>query len=179
VVRVRSEHIRGGAAARRLRLRARRFLAAMGRSGADLSILLVGDRAIRRINRRWRGVDRATDVLSFPAAPIPLRARGGAALPPGWTLGDVVISLDTASRRARRDGRALSAELDRYLAHGLLHLLGLDHDRPRQAREMAAREEALLRGEGMVGEALGSGASRARIADRGTRARARTRGRAS
>jgi probable rRNA maturation factor len=179
VVRVRSEHTRGGAAARRLRLRARRFLAALGRSEADLSILLVGDAAIRRINRRWRGVDRATDVLSFPAAPVPVRALGGAALPPGGILGDVVISLDTASRRARRGGRPLSDELDRYLAHGLLHLLGLDHDRPHRAREMAAREEALLRGEGMVGEALGSGASRARTADHGMRARARARTRGS
>jgi probable rRNA maturation factor len=152
VVRIRSEHLRGGAAARRLRLRARRFLAALGRSGADLSILLVGDGAIRRINRRWRGVDRATDVLSFPAAPV--RARGGAGGPAPRILGDVVISLDTARRRAGGGGRALCGELDRYLAHGLLHLLGFDHQGPRQARRMAAREEALLGGRGMVGAVL-------------------------
>jgi probable rRNA maturation factor len=131
-----------------LRLRAGRFLAALKRPGAELSILLVGDRAMRRLNREWRGVDRPTDVLSFPAAPV---AGGPAA------LGDVVVSLDTAERRAREEGRPVRAELDRYLAHGLLHLLGFDHARPRQAREMAARERALLEGEGMVGEVLGPG----------------------
>ena len=138
---VRSEHARGASAARRLRERARRYLSALGREDAEVSILLVGDAAIRRLNRTWRGKDEATDVLSFP------QAEGGA----GRLLGDVVISLDTAGRVARSEGRRLGAELDRYLAHGLLHLLGHDHARPAEARRMAAAEDALV-GEGMVTE---------------------------
>jgi probable rRNA maturation factor len=137
-VEVRSEHARGAAAARRLRSRARAFLAALGRAETELSVLVVGDAAMRRLNRAWRGKDRATDVLSFPAA------AGGA------LLGDVVISLDTARRAAREDGRALGAELDRYLAHGILHLLGHDHEAsPAAARRMARAEDALV-GEGML-----------------------------
>jgi probable rRNA maturation factor len=148
-VRVRSEHARGGAAARRLRSSARRFLRALGRSGHELSVLVAGDAAIRRINREWRSVDRSTDVLSFPAA---VRVPGGG----GTLLGDVAISLDTAARRARAGGRPVAVELDRYLAHGLLHLLGFDHQRPAQARRMAAAEDALLSGEGLVAGAAGA-----------------------
>jgi probable rRNA maturation factor len=147
-VEARSEHARGAAAARRLRSRARVFLSALGREDAELSILVVGDASIRRLNRAWRAKDRATDVLSFPAA-------GGGAL-----LGDVVISLETARRVAREDGRALGVELDRYLAHGLLHLLGHDHEAsPAAALRMARAEDALV-GEGMVtagGTRSGSG----------------------
>ena len=142
IVHVRSEHARGASAVRRLRAQAQRYLEALGQSEAELSILVVGDAAIRRLNRRWRGKDRATDVLSFPAAG------------PGRMLGDVVVSLDTA-RRAARGQRALGAELDRYLAHGLLHLLGHDHERAGDARRMARAEDALV-GEGMV-TAAGSG----------------------
>jgi probable rRNA maturation factor len=151
IVRLSSEHPRGEAPARRLRARARRFLAALGREDAELSILLVGDRRIRSLNREWRGKDAATDVLSFPLSD-----------PPGIgpLLGDVVVSLDTAVRRAREDGRPVAAELDRYLAHGILHLLGFDHERPADARRMAEREEALARSEGLVGAALREGLDR-------------------
>jgi probable rRNA maturation factor len=145
IVHVRSEHARGQAAARRLRQRAHRYLEALGLEQAELSILVVGDPAIRRLNRRWRGVDRATDVLSFPAA-----GPGPAAL-----LGDVVVSIDTARRAARAAARPVAHELDRYLAHGLLHLLGHDHHRAAQAARMARAEAALLGGEGMVGAAPG------------------------
>ncbi len=159
MIRVRCQHPRPGAAARRLRSSARRFLAALGWSGAELSILLAGDAQLRRLNRAWRAIDRATDVLSFPAAPDPRVPR----------LGDLAISLDTARRRARAEGRPSGAELDRYLAHGILHLLGFDHERPGPARRMAAVEERLLAGQGMVGESIGK-EPRSRS---GTRARAR------
>ncbi len=148
-VHVRSEHPLGGGAAARLRRRGRSFLAALGRPEAELSVLLVGDRAIRALNRRWRKVDRATDVLSFPLAETP-----GA----GPVLGDVVISIDTAVRRARAEGRGVAVELERYLAHGLLHLMGYDHEAPGEARRMARKEEDLVRSEGMVGSALPRGA---------------------
>jgi probable rRNA maturation factor len=136
---------RGSSTARRLARRAGEFLHALGRSEAELSILVTGDAGIRRLNRRWRGKDRATDVLSFPLSDPP-----GA----GPALGDVVISIDTAVRRGGDKARAVRMELDRYLAHGILHLLGFDHERRADAVAMAAREEALLRGEGLVGAAL-------------------------
>ncbi len=154
-----STHRRGGGAARRLAARARAFLAALGREEAELSILVVGDVAMRRLNRTWRGLDAATDVLSFPQ-PGPHAA--------GVLLGDVVISLDTAERVAASSGRRTSEELDRYLAHGLLHLLGHDHHAPAEARRMAAAEDALV-GAGLVG-ASGGGTSRAVSTPRRARA---------
>jgi probable rRNA maturation factor len=154
-VRLTSEHPRGGPAGRRLRTRAAAFLVALGRPEAELSVLLVTDRRIRSLNRRWRGKDRATDVLSFPLS----EPAGN-----GPLLGDVVISLDTAARRARAEARPVSRELDRYLAHGLLHLLGYDHERPEEARVMAAKEAELARAEGLVGEALRDGPGRGRRA---------------
>jgi probable rRNA maturation factor len=145
IVRLASEHPRGRALARRLRARAGAFLRALGRTDAEISLLLVTDGRIRGLNRRWREKDRATDVLSFPLSD-----------PPGVgpVLGDVVMSVDTAARRAHADGRPISKELERYLAHGLLHLLGYDHERPEEARRMAAVEAALARDEGLVGAAL-------------------------
>jgi probable rRNA maturation factor len=65
-------------------------------------------------------------------------------------LGDVVISLDTAARVARAERRPVGDELDRYLVHGILHLLGFDHETEGEARAMAAREDDFLRGHGMV-----------------------------
>jgi probable rRNA maturation factor len=141
----RSSHPRGGGQARRLAATARRFLRVLGRAEAGLSILVVTDGVIRGLNRRWRAVDKATDVLSFPFSDPP----GG-----GPYLGDVVVSLDTARRRARAERRSLVSELDRYLAHGLLHLLGFDHGRPGEARRMAAQEEALMGAHGLVGDTL-------------------------
>jgi probable rRNA maturation factor len=145
IVRFSSEHPRGRAFARRLRERAALYLAALGREDAEVSVLLVGDRRIRALNREWRGQDRATDVLSFALSD-----------PPGIgpLLGDVVMSVETAARRARAEGRPVSRELERYLAHGLLHLLGYDHERREDARRMAAKEAALARDEGLVGAAL-------------------------
>jgi probable rRNA maturation factor len=152
-VRASSEHPRGASAARRLRARGAVFLAALRRADAELSVAVVTDRRIRALNREWRGKDEATDVLSFPQSEPP-----GA----GPLLGDVVVSLDTAARRARDDGRPLAAELDRYLAHGLLHLIGYDHERPADARRMAAQEARLARVEGLVGAALATARTPAR-----------------
>ncbi len=108
---------------------------------AEISVWLCGDRTIRSLNRRFRGVDRATDVLSFPAAEgVPgLRA-----------LGDLIVSLDTSRRRARELGIPFEDELRRYLAHGLLHLLGHDHERPAEAKRMAALERRLVSAIGLT-----------------------------
>jgi probable rRNA maturation factor len=100
---------------------------------AELSILLTSDEGIRTLNRRWRAKDKATDVLSFPLFDLEsLRALGrqagkGAELPP-WELGDIVISVDTAKRQAKDHGLTLRQELDLLLVHGILHLLGFDHE---------------------------------------------------
>jgi len=100
---------------------------------AELSIVLVSDGEMQRLNRRWRRKDRPTDVLSFP-------------LDAGGLLGDVVISVDTARRQAAEQGTTLGREADRLLIHGLLHLLGYDHERsPAAARRMQRRERALAR----------------------------------
>ena len=117
---------------------------------AELSILLTGDEGIRTLNRRWRAKDKATDVLSFPLYDIDsLRALGRQAtrapkiMP--WELGDVVISVDTARRQAKERGLTLPEELDLLLVHGILHLLGFDHELgEKEARAMRSWEKKLL-----------------------------------
>jgi probable rRNA maturation factor len=131
------------------------FMERLELKGCELSLSLVGDRAIRRLNRTWRKKDKATDVLSFPAGELP---RG---TPGPRQLGDVVISLDTAKRQAKEYRRTLEAEVSRYLAHGLLHLLGHDHERStHEARKMATLEEKLLGESGMVADAVRAGRAR-------------------
>jgi probable rRNA maturation factor len=138
-VRLSVEVGRSAHAARVLRAAAGQQLAAL-RLSRELSLTLVSDRRMRGLNRDWRGKDGATDVLSFPQE--------------GASIGDVVISLDTARRQAREGGWSLAAELRRLLAHGLLHCLGHDHHTAPQARRMAAAEQRLLGRRGMVGESL-------------------------
>lgn len=82
----------------------------------EVVLVLAGDRLVHRLNRRYRGKDKATDVLSFPGD-----GREGA-------LGDIVISLDTAATNARGLGRTLPQELDVLALHGFLHVLGHDHE---------------------------------------------------
>jgi probable rRNA maturation factor len=128
---------RAPALAARLRRSGRRLLDALDRGDAELSILLVSDRLIRRLNREWRGKDRPTDVLSFP------QQEGNGAAPPRL-LGDVVISVATARRQAKERGESLGAEGERLLIHGVLHLLGYDHERSAaEARRMQRRERRL------------------------------------
>jgi probable rRNA maturation factor len=105
---------------------------------AELSVLMIGDRAMRTLNRRYRGKDRTTDVLSFP-----LR-EGKFPHIQHRLLGDIVISVPAAVRQARAAGETLHDEIDRLLVHGLLHLLGYDHERGgRAARRMEARERRM------------------------------------
>ena len=127
------------AIATRLGRRARRLLVLLRRPDAELSVMLVSDPVMHRLNREWRGVDRPTDVLAFAQAEGP----GGA---PAGLLGDVVISVDTARRQAAERRAALGAELDRLLIHGVLHLVGYDHERSAaEARRMRRRENDLAR----------------------------------
>jgi rRNA maturation RNase YbeY len=130
----------------RLHVLAENILRASGSARADLSLLLVGDRSMRRLNRRYRRKDRTTDVLAFPvrqhsARPAPRAPRLVPAL-----LGDVVISLPQAERQARQAGHSVEQELAVLVVHGLLHLLGYDHERSaREARRMQRKERAILR----------------------------------
>jgi probable rRNA maturation factor len=82
----------------------------------EVALVLAGDRLVHRLNKQYRGKDKATDVLSFPGD----GAEG--------SLGDIVISLDTAARNARGLGRTLPQELDVLALHGFLHVLGHDHE---------------------------------------------------
>jgi probable rRNA maturation factor len=92
---------------------------------ARLSVLLCGDRRMRALNRRFRGVDQPTDVLSFSSFEA---SSARAAARRGEFLGDLVIDVPCAARQARRRGHSLGREAQVLLAHGLLHLLGYDHE---------------------------------------------------
>jgi len=113
----------------------------------ELSLTLTSDRAMRTLNREFRGIDSPTDVLSFSqieqagiTAPNPRSVKNS----PGLPVGDIVISIDTALRQARDYRVSPSARLRRLLVHGFLHLIGYDHERSAaDARRMFARERAL------------------------------------
>ncbi len=128
--------------ARRFERIARRLLAATGRPDASLSLTFVGDAAMRRINREHRGKDRTTDVLSFPLyEPFAVPKR----VPPGRELliGDIIISIDAAARQAADYDATLNAEIERLLVHGIAHLLGHDHEEPRERARMVREEKRL------------------------------------
>jgi probable rRNA maturation factor len=116
------------------------LLRSLGLRDAELSILFCGSRAMRTLNREYRGKDRATDVLSFS-----LQEGRFPGLQPGL-LGDIVIAVPVAEQQARAAGHSLAHEIDRLLVHGLLHLMGYDHEKgPQQARNMLRKEGLLLR----------------------------------
>jgi probable rRNA maturation factor len=126
------------AVTRRLRVEVARMIRAAARrdrrADYEVSVRLVGDAAIRALNRDYRRKDRPTDVLAFAQ-----REGPAAGLHPA-VLGDVVISIDTARRQARR---GLYRELLHLAAHGLCHLLGYDHRDDAEEREMNVRAAAL------------------------------------
>jgi probable rRNA maturation factor len=126
---------------RRLESLAGRGLKVLAMEGAQLSVLVVSDRRIRRLNRTYRQIDAPTDVLAFPQ-----QEGAGSELHPGL-LGDVVLSAETADRQAARPGWTLERELDTLLVHGLLHLAGFDHEASKEARaEMNRWKRKILRG---------------------------------
>lgn len=125
--------------------RARAVLRLLGHARSELSLALVDDAAIAALNERDRGKPGPTDVLSYSLL------EGAHAERRGALLGDVVISVDTAGRQARRAGRSLDDECLRLLVHGVLHLLGHDHEKDDEARRMRAEERRLLRAVRAVG----------------------------
>lgn len=124
--------------ATQVRSDARCLLAALGETDAELTISLITDAEMHALNRDYRGKDRPTDVLAF-AMREGARVRGDDAV-----LGDVIISLETAARQARERGVPTAQEVRMLLIHGVLHLLGYDHERSAEARRMQAMERRLL-----------------------------------
>ncbi|CAI5520765.1 unnamed protein product [Closterium sp. Naga37s-1] len=102
-----------------------------GVAAAEMSVLLCTDAYIRELNSEWRGVDAPTDVLSFPQDQPP-------GLSPLLLLGDVIISVETAQRQANERGHSLLDELRILMVHGMLHLLGYDHEAPKGTPQGAA-----------------------------------------
>jgi probable rRNA maturation factor len=123
-----------------LKARVRVALRALDRARSSVTLLLTDDAEIRVLNRDYRKHDRATDVLSFH-----LQELDGEGDPAGdgVNLGDIVISVPTARRRAA--GRRLPSELERLAIHGLCHLFGHDHKRKPEATVMYALERRLRR----------------------------------
>jgi probable rRNA maturation factor len=118
--------------------------AALGEAGADaqagseLSIVFSDDAHIRTLNAGWRGRDKPTNVLSFPAFP----AKAGEKLPP--MLGDVVLAAETVAREAELEGKPLDHHIMHLVVHGVLHLIGYDHEDETEAETMEALERAAL-----------------------------------
>jgi probable rRNA maturation factor len=110
---------------------------------SELSILLTDDGTVRELNRAYRGVDSVTDVLSFAQDEgVPLARPDGAPR----HLGDVVVSIETARRQAEEYGQTLDQEAGHLLVHGVLHLLGYDHETAGDAARMKSREDVILGG---------------------------------
>lgn len=134
---------------------ARALLAVLGETcgregvpgGCEVSLTLVDNPAIHRLNREFRGVDRPTDVLSFP------QYEAGERILAGSSLGDVVISLPKMAAQAAEFGHSQRRELCFLFVHGLLHLLGYDHElSPAAEQRQFARQEEILNDLGVIRE---------------------------
>jgi probable rRNA maturation factor len=109
---------------------------ALSTSGAELAIVLSDDSAIRLLNRDWRGIDRATNVLSFPTG----NPNGQPPL-----IGDIVLAYETIAREARDERKPFAHHVAHLAVHGYLHLLGYDHERAKDAEVMERLEREILR----------------------------------
>ncbi len=112
----------------------------MGCPEAELSLLLTDDEGIARLNREYLGRSGPTNAIAFPMR------EGEGADPDDPLLGDVAISVETAAREAAGAGIPFEERFDRLLVHGILHLLGYDHERPgaQKTRLMEAKEEEIM-----------------------------------
>jgi probable rRNA maturation factor len=118
-------------------------------AGAELTIRVVGAAESRRLNRTWRQKDKPTNVLSFPVDPagVSIEASGAGAFGPGSgapVLGDLAICAPVVAREAREQGKTARAHWAHMVIHGVLHLLGYDHENDRQARRMESLEARIL-----------------------------------
>ena len=113
----------------------------------ELSLLITDDATVRELNKKYRGKDKTTDVLSFALeADQPRDAATGFVMPPGEKvhLGEVILSYPKAAEQAAERNQAVEDEMALLVVHGVLHLLGYDHDRPAREREMRSLEQRVL-----------------------------------
>ena len=103
----------------------------------ELAVMLTDDAAIRALNNQWRGLDKPTNVLSFPA---PAALQGDSPV----HLGDIAIAYETTAREAESEGKPLAHHLAHLAVHGFLHLLGYDHESEPEAEAMEQQERAIL-----------------------------------
>jgi probable rRNA maturation factor len=113
----------------------------------EIDLTLSSDEVVRRLNHDWRGKDKPTNVLSFPGIDAAALARLPQAAP--CPLGDVILALATCEREAVEQGKPLAAHAQHLVVHGVLHLLGYDHEDEAQAQEMEGLERQVLAGLGI------------------------------
>jgi probable rRNA maturation factor len=106
--------------------------------GSELSLVFTDDASMQALNRQWRGKDKPTNVLSFPAC------DPDGDTPAGPLLGDIVIALETTTREADLEGKPFSHHLTHLIVHGFIHLFGYDHETDSEAREMEELERRAL-----------------------------------
>lgn len=113
---------------------------------SEMSVLLVDDKSIRELNRDFRQIDRATDVLSFPSGEYPLKENAEFLY-----VGDMALSLERARRQAEEYGHSYEREVAFLTAHSVLHCLGYDHEEGvEQEKEMFSKQEAILQEMGLT-----------------------------
>jgi len=113
---------------------------------AEMAVMLTDDSGIRTLNSNWRGIDKPTNVLSFPAQPL-RGARGPGDAP--RMLGDIAIAYETMRREADEEQKPFDHHLSHLTVHGFLHLIGYDHESDECAEEMEALEQEILAGLGI------------------------------
>jgi len=107
-------------------------------AASELSLVFTNDAEIRRLNAEWRQRDKATNVLSFPVFPLKVGNR------PGPMLGDIILARETVEREAEGQAKTLSNHVSHLIVHGLLHLLGYDHENNRDAEIMERLEQEIV-----------------------------------
>ncbi len=110
----------------------------------EVSVTLTDDAEVREVNKEWRGKDKPTNVLSFPMAEL---EPGDA---PGPLLGDLVLAAETCGREAAEEGKTPSDHVRHLIVHGMLHLLGFDHETDEDAEDMESTEIRILAGLGIA-----------------------------
>lgn len=113
----------------------------------EVSVTIVDNEEIRKINNKFRNIDRATDVLSFPLIDF-----DNESLPDDGSkiyLGDIIISIERAKEQAKEYGHSIDREIGFLTAHSMLHLLGYDHMVPEEEKEMFAKQEEILNNLGL------------------------------